>query len=229
MNANIQVVRQQDSYTIKDENRIYIRVKRVLDIIGALIGCIVLIPLTVIVWATNIIFINNGNVFYTHERIGKNGKKFKMYKFRTMCNNAQEMVKDEKTMRKYFTPKQIAQWKKDCKMENDPRITKVGAFLRKTSLDEVPQVINILKGDMSIIGPRPIVEKELEKYGKNKEKFLSVTPGLTGYWAANGRNDTSYKKRMKMELYYIDNLNLILDIKIFFKTIVSVLKKEGAR
>ena len=113
-------------------------------------------------------------------------------------------------------------------MENDPRITKVGKFLRKTSLDELPQLINILKGELSIIGPRPVIKEELEKYGINKEKFLSVTPGLTGYWAANGRSDITYEQRMTMELYYVDNRSFKLDFKIFVKTVISVLKKEGA-
>ena len=102
-------------------------------------------------------------------------------------------------------------------------------FLRKTSLDELPQIINILKGDMSVIGPRPVVNDEIEKYGNQKAKFLSVKPGLTGYWAANGRSDTTYEDRIKLELYYIDHCSLLLDIKIFFKTILSVLKKEGAK
>lgn len=128
-----------------------------------------------------------------------------------------------------FNEEQKREWQENFKLENDPRITKVGKFLRKTSLDELPQIVNIIKGDLSIIGPRPIVDEELEKYGENKEKFLSITPGLTGYWQANGRSNTTYEERMQMELYYIDNQSLLLDIKIFFKTIVSVLKKEGAK
>ena len=108
-------------------------------------------------------------------------------------------------------------------------LQKVGKFLRKTSLDELPQILNILKGDMSIIGPRPVVENELEKYKTNKDKFLSVSPGLTGYWAANGRSCTTYEDRIKMELYYVDNCSLSLDIKIFFQTIIAVIKKEGAK
>ena len=114
------------------------------------------------------------------------------------------------------------------KLENDPRVTKVGKILRKTSLDELPQLINIIRGDLSIIGPRPIVEEELEKYKNNKNKFLSITPGLTGYWAANGRSCTTYEQRMSMELFYIDNFSWKLDMKIFIKTIFAVLKKEGA-
>ena len=121
------------------------------------------------------------------------------------------------------------EFEKCYKLEKDPRVTKIGNFLRKTSLDELPQILNILKGELSIIGPRPIVQAELEKYGDDKEKFLSVKPGLTGYWAANGRSDTSYEERIQMELYYVDNMSFWLDIKVFFKTILAVLKKEGAR
>ncbi|MCF0149642.1 MAG: sugar transferase, partial [Clostridium sp.] len=114
------------------------------------------------------------------------------------------------------------------KLENDPRVTRVGDFLRKTSLDEIPQLLNVLKGDMSLVGPRPIVDGEIEKYGEYFEKFVSVIPGITGYWQANGRSDTTYDERVQMDMYYIDNRSIVLDIKIVFKTIVTVLKKEGA-
>lgn len=120
------------------------------------------------------------------------------------------------------------EFEENQKLKNDPRITKIGDFLRKTSIDELPQLINVLKGEMSLIGPRPIVDGEIEKYGTNKDKFLSVKPGLTGYWAANGRNNITYSERIKMELYYVDNMSFGLDLKIFLKTIVSVIKKEGA-
>ena len=232
MNANIGVTKEMEKVNInKNEinKKIYMIFKRTIDIIGALIGCIILLPLTLIIWVANIITKDNGPVFYAHKRIGKNGKEFKMYKYRTMCMNADDMVKDEESMKKYFTDEQIKEWKENYKIEDDPRITKIGKFLRRTSLDEIPQVFNILKGDLSIIGPRPVVEEELEKYAEKKDKFLSVTPGLTGYWAANGRSDTDYEERMEMELYYIDNIGLKLDTKIFFKTIISVLKREGAK
>lgn len=232
MDTNIEATKEIEKINIdKTEinKKIYKIVKRIIDIIGALVGCLVLLPLTLCIWIANLIAKDNGPVFYTHKRIGKKGKEFKMYKFRTMCMNAHEMVKDEETMKRYFTEEQIEEWKENYKIEDDPRITKVGKFLRKTSLDEVPQVFNILKGELSIIGPRPVIEEELEKYEENKEKFLSVTPGLTGYWAANGRSDTDYQKRMEMELYYVDNISLKLDLQIFFKTIISVLKMEGAK
>lgn len=232
MNADIQATKEIEKMNIdKTEinKKTYKIVKRIIDIIGALVGCFVLLPLTFCIWIANLIAKDNGPVFYAHKRIGKNGTEFKMYKFRTMCMNAHEMVKDEESMKKYFSEEQIEEWKENFKIEDDPRITKVGKFLRRTSLDEVPQVFNILKGELSIIGPRPIIDEELEKYENNKDKFLSVKPGLTGYWAANGRSDTAYEERMQMELYYVDNISFKLDLQIFFKTIVSVLKREGAK
>lgn len=232
MNANIEATKEMVKVDINKEEiskKIYKIFKRFVDIIGALVGCIILLPLTLCIWIVNIIAKDNGPVIYAHNRIGKDGKEFKMYKFRTMCNDAFEMVKDDETMKKYFTEEQIKEWKENFKIDNDPRITKIGKFLRKTSLDEMPQVLNILKGDLSIIGPRPVIKEELEKYGKNRKKFLSVTPGLTGYWAANGRSETDYEERMQMELYYVDNISLKLDTKIFFKTVISVLKREGAK
>lgn len=233
MNSKIQTTKEVAKIELNDikvsKKSVYKAIKRILDIIGALLGCIILMPLTICVWMVNITTRDNGPVFYVQKRIGKNGKEFGMYKFRTMCNKAQEMVKNKETMKKYFTEEQIQEWKENYKIEDDPRITKFGKILRKTSLDEVPQVLNILKGDLSIIGPRPVIREELEKYEENIEKFLSITPGLTGYWAANGRSDTTYEERMQMELYYVDNISFILDTRIFFKTIITVLKREGAK
>lgn len=214
-------LRTQSDVKTKISKKVYIKIKRVIDVILASVALILLSPLFVII-AIAIKIDSKGPVFFAHKRIGKNGKIIKLYKFRSMVINAEELIKS-------FTPEQMREYKENYKLTNDPRITKVGKFLRKTSLDELPQLINIINGDLSIIGPRPVVADELEKYGVNKDKFLSVTPGLTGYWAANGRSNTTYEQRMKMELYYIDNLSLKMDIKVFFKTILSVLKKEGAR
>lgn len=214
-------LRTQSDVKTKISKKVYIKIKRVIDVILASVALILLSPLFAII-AIAIKIDSKGPVFFAHKRIGKNGKIIKLYKFRSMVINAEELIKS-------FTPEQMKEYKENYKLTNDPRITKVGKFLRKTSLDELPQLINIINGDLSIIGPRPVVADELEKYGVNKDKFLSVTPGLTGYWAANGRSNTTYEQRMKMELYYIDNLSLKMDIKVFFKTILSVVKKEGAR
>ena len=181
---------------------------------------IVLLPIFAII-ALAIKLESKGPVFFKHTRIGKDGKIIKIYKFRSMVQNAEDLINE-------FTPEQMKEFKENYKLTNDPRITKIGNFLRKTSLDELPQLINIIKGDLSIIGPRPVVAEELKKYGPNIEKFLSATPGLTGYWAANGRSCTSYEQRMQMELFYIDNMSFKMDIKVFFKTIEAVLSERGA-
>ena len=199
---------------------IYKYVKRFMDIVLASIGLVVLSPVFLII-AVLIKTESKGKVFFKHKRIGKNGKEIYIYKFRTMVENAEDLIKQ-------FTPEQMKEFKENFKLENDPRVTKIGKILRKTSLDELPQLINIIKGDISIIGPRPVISEELEKYGMNKDRFLSVTPGLTGYWAANGRSSTTYDQRMEMELYYVDNISFKLDLKIFFKTVLSVLRREGA-
>ena len=202
----------------------YLIFKRLFDIIASLIGVVFLLVLTIIF---KILYILSGDfnyIFYTHERIGKNGKKFKLLKFRTMCVNSDEVLKEL-----LKDPKTKKEWEEHYKLENDPRITKVGKFLRKTSLDEIPQVINILWGDMSLIGPRPLTLGEVLEYKKDKDKLLSVRPGLTGWWGVNGRSNTTKKERMKLELYYCDNISFKLDVKIFFMTFVKVIKGDGAQ
>ena len=211
----------EDLDKVKISKKVYFATKRTLDIILSFIGTILLLPIFLII-SIAIKLDSKGPVFFVHKRIGKNGKEIGIYKFRTMVDNAEDLIKN-------FTKEQKEEYERSYKLENDPRVTRIGKFLRKTSLDELPQILNILKGELTIIGPRPIVKKELEKYEENKKKFLSVKPGLTGYWAANGRSDTTYPERVKMELYYIDNMSLWMDIKIFFKTIIAVIKKEGAR
>lgn len=215
------VVEKIDECVIKSKIKAYDILKRFIDIIVGFIGLIICIPIFVIIGIA-IKIDSKGPVFFKHRRIGKHGKKIEIYKFRTMIDNAEEAMK-------YFTEEQKKEFAENFKLENDPRVTRVGKILRKTSLDELPQIINILKGEMSIIGPRPVVKSELEKYGSNKDKFLSVSPGLTGYWAANGRSDVSYEERMALELYYVDNRSLLLDLKIFVKTIGSVLRGRGAK
>ena len=200
-------------------------IKRIFDIVCGLIGVICLVPLIVIV---KIISICNGDrksIFYTQKRIGKNGKEFKLYKFRSMVPNADEILEQTLKMDKV----RAEEWKKYQKFEHDPRITKIGNILRKTSLDEVPQFINILKGDMSMIGPRPLVPGELDQHNGNHEIYESVRPGITGWWACNGRSATTYEERLELEYYYVKNKSLWLDIKCVFKTISAVLTKKGAK
>ena len=198
----------------------YLIVKRNIDILGALIGLVLLSPIFLIV-AIAIKLDSKGPIIFGHTRRGLHGKDIKVYKFRTMYENSQEIFNN-------FTKEQKEEFYKNFKLENDPRVTKIGDFLRRTSIDELPQLINILNGSMSIVGPRPIVQKEIELYGDYANKLFSVVPGLTGYWQANGRSDTTYEERIKMDMYYIDNRGFWLDFKIIIKTFGSVLKGEGA-
>ncbi|MDO4536187.1 MAG: sugar transferase [Clostridium perfringens] len=194
--------------------------KRGFDIISASIGLIVLLPVFILLGIL-IKLDSKGPIFFSHKRIGKDGKVIGVYKFRSMVSNSEEVFKN-------FTKEQKEEFEKNFKLDDDPRITKLGKFLRKTSLDELPQLLNIIKGDMSVVGPRPIVKAEIEKYGNCANKLFSVKPGLTGFWQANGRSDTSYEERVQMDMYYIDSRSFLLDIKIIFKTVISVIKKEGA-
>lgn len=205
---------------VSDIKSPYELIKRTCDIGLASIGLIVLAPVFLLIGIA-IKIDSNGPAFFVHKRIGKNGKIIKIYKFRTMFEGSEGMFAK-------FSKEQTEEYERNYKLKDDPRVTKIGKFLRKTSLDELPQILNILKGELSIVGPRPVVSNELEKYGKDKDKFLSIKPGLTGYWQVNGRSLTSYEERMKMELYYVENRGIWLDTKIFFKTIVSVIKRNGA-
>ena len=204
----------------KKKEGFYLFVKRVTDILGALIGLILLSPIFLIV-AIAIKLDSKGPIIFGHTRKGLGGKDIKVYKFRTMYENSKEIFDN-------FTEEQKQEFYKNFKLDNVPRITKIGNFLRRSSIDELPQLINILNGSMSIVGPRPIVEKEIALYGEYAPKLFSVVPGLTGYWQANGRSDTTYQERIKMDMYYIDNRSLGLDLKIIFKTFSSVIKGEGA-
>lgn len=203
-----------------DKKKVYLTFKRTSDVAISSVALILLMPIMLLIGAI-IKLESKGKVFYKQKRIGKNGKYFTIYKFRTM-------VSDADNFEKYFSKEQLIKYKENFKLEDDPRITKIGKILRKTSLDELPQLINIIKGDLSVIGPRPIVDNEIDKYGLDKDKFLSVTPGLTGNWAANGRSCTTYEERIKLELDYIENLSFKMDMDIFFKTITTVVKGKGA-
>lgn len=199
--------------------------KRLFDIICSFIGCIFLLPVAIIV---KIVYVCNKDfhsIILKQDRIGKNGKTFKFYKFRSMVPNAEEvleeLLKNNKKIAKEF--------KINKKIENDPRITKVGKILRKTSIDELPQLINVLKGDMSLIGNRPYMPREKEDMGELFNTIVKTKPGLTGYWQVNGRSDTTFDERLKLEAYYSNNYSLKLDIKIFFKTFAVVLLKKGSK
>ncbi|MEG2289460.1 MAG: sugar transferase [Clostridium sp.] len=210
-----------DINTLKAKNKSYFVVKRIIDIIGSLAGLIVLSPVFLIL-SIIVRWDSKGPIFFAHDRLGEKGNIIKIYKFRTMVINAEELLNN-------LSSEQKKEFAENFKLENDPRITKVGNFLRKSSLDELPQLLNILTGELSIVGPRPIVEKEIENYGIYGDKLLMVKPGLTGNWQANGRSDTTYEERVQMDMDYIDNRSIWMDIKIIFKTFTAVIKKQGAR
>ena len=219
--AEIEQKKKTSESNRKKKRTAYRVVKRILDIIVALIGMVVaLVPMLLI--ALIIRIESPGAPIYVHKRIGKDGKTLPLLKFRSMYKNADAMLQN-------FTPEQKTEWEANFKLEHDPRITRIGKFLRKSSLDELPQLINILKGELSIVGPRPVVTEELERYGENKGKFLSVKPGLTGYWQAYARSDCSYEQRMEMELHYAENANFWWDVKIMFATFGAVLRGKGAK
>ena len=203
---------------------LYLGVKRFFDVLCSLVALIALFWLFLLV-AIAIKIDDGGKVFYTQERIGKGGKLFKLYKFRSMIEDADKM---DRTL----SPKEQEEYRTEYKLRNDNRITKVGMFLRKTSLDELPNFISVLKGDISLVGPRPLLEEEaFEKFGTDTAKLLSMKPGIAGMWAVNGRNNLSYEsgERQAMELYYIDHCSVWLDVKIMLKAVISVLKQEGAK
>ena len=165
-----------------------------------------------------------GPLFFGHERIGRNGRRFKAWKFRSMCVNADEVLK--KTLEE--NPEMRAEWEATQKLQNDPRVSSSGRFLRKTSLDELPQLWNVLKGEMSLVGPRPIVASEVEKYDDKFQTYLRVTPGVTGFWQVSGRNLTTYDKRVELDDYYVRNWSIWFDMYILGRTIKTVLLREGA-
>ena len=199
-------------------------IKKMIDIMAGIAGCLLLIPLTIYVKIRSLSNNDKDPIFFTQDRIGKNGKIIKIYKFRSMVPNAEQvleelMEKDPKIREEYLVNK---------KLDPDPRVTPLGAFLRKTSLDEIPQFINVIKGEMSLIGPRPYLPREIPDMGKDYETIVKSKPGITGMWQANGRSDIGFADRCKLDVYYYDNWSLKLDIIIIIKTIKAVLKHDGA-
>lgn len=198
------------------------RLKRTVDVILAVLGLLLSSWLMLLIWVI-VKVSSRGPGLYTHERLGLDGKVIKIYKFRTMANESDKMLedllKDENIRKRYFT---------EYKIEDDPRVTKVGRYLRKLSLDELPQFWNIFRGDISFVGPRPIIPPEIARYGSNGKLILRVKPGLTGLWQVSGRNDVSYEERIKLDLYYIHNWSLGMDFKIILQTIPSVMLQRGA-
>ena len=198
--------------------------KRFIDIIGGIVGCIILIPLMICIKVANSIARDNGPLFYKQKRIGKNGKEFYIYKFRSMVVGADEKLakyleENEEAREEYNTYK---------KLKNDPRITKIGHFIRKTSLDEFPQFINVLKGDMSLVGPRPYLPQEKEDMGIMVKTIANMKPGITGLWQVSGRSEATFKERLDMDREYYYNWTLKWDIKILFRTVKNCVMRKGA-
>lgn len=203
----------------------YHGIKRLFDIICSLIGCLFLLPIALVVKISYILNKDFEPIFFTQNRIGLHGKEFKFYKFRSMVPNADKVLEEllannEELAEEYSINK---------KLENDPRITKMGRILRNTSIDELPQLINVLKGDMSLIGNRPYLPREKEDMGLYYKNIVETKPGLTGYWQVSGRSDVTFQKRLELEKYYSNHASLKLDIKIFFKTFAVVLFKKGSK
>lgn len=226
MSINMTQKKEKENPSISQKIKVgtYEFVKRTFDLVCGLIGCLLMLPIALVVKISYMLTGDFKSIFYTQKRIGKNGKTIGIYKFRSMVHNADEILKEL-----LKDPKYKKEWDENQKFENDPRITKVGKILRKTSLDEIPQFINVVNNDMSLIGPRPLVEGELDAHKGNHEIYEKVKPGITGWWACNGRSATTYKKRLELEYYYVNNRSLLLDIKCIVKTITAVLFEKGAK
>lgn len=198
-------------------------IKRSFDIIGALAGIALLSPLLLML-AALVKLSNRGAVLYGHPRIGRNGAVFRCWKFRTMVENGDEVLAAHFAR----NPHDRDEWNATRKLQNDPRVTRVGAVLRKLSLDELPQIINILRGEMSFVGPRPVVKDELELYGNAAAYYLRSRPGLTGLWQVSGRNDVSYGTRIAFDRHYVENWSFAADLKILIRTIPAVISSRGS-
>ena len=198
-------------------------IKTIFDYVLTITGTIAISPILIVI-ALWIYKDSPGPVIFKHRRIGKNGKEFNCYKFRSMCIDAKEKL--EELLKN--DPQAKAEWEKDFKLKNDPRITKSGAFLRKTSLDELPQIFNVLKGEMSLVGPRPIIRDEIARYGEYIGDYLMVKPGITGMWQVSGRSDTGYKERVQLDSWYVRNWSVWLDVMLLWRTVKIVINCKGA-
>ena len=215
----LQVKEQEVVQSYENKKIFYNIAKRSLDILASLVGLMLLSPIILIV-AILIKLESRGPVVFSQKRIGLDGKKFKMYKFRSMVENAEELKEKLQKQNEMSGPM--------FKMKNDPRVTKVGKFIRKTSIDELPQLINVLKGDMSLVGPRPSLPKEVEKFETWMLKRLEVKPGLTCYWQVSGRNNIDFEDWMKLDIKYVNERSFWLDIKLIFKTVFVLFGDKNA-
>lgn len=204
-----------------DTNRYRGMSKRLFDLIVCMVLLPIIAPFIALIYA--LVRLDGGPGFFKHTRVGRGGKVFECWKIRTMVTDAQNQLE---TLLAH-DPNARAEWNRDHKLRDDPRITKIGAFLRKSSLDELPQILNVLRGEMSLIGPRPITAEELERYGARKWAYLALRPGVTGLWQVSGRNDLSYNERVDLDVSYFKRLSLGTDVAILFRTVGAVLSKTG--
>ena len=195
--------------------------KRLLDIVISIAILIITFPITILIFLILFLQLKHFPIFI-QKRVGICGVSFSIYKFQTMIDNSEYAFEN-------FPNELKNEYYKNYKLDNDPRIIKIGKILRRLSLDELPQLLNVLKGDMSLIGPRPVVANELKKYGKHAKRLLTIKPGMTGLWQVNGDNHLTYKQRIKLDMAYIDNMSLGLDFKIFFKTLIVIFKRRGSK
>ena len=211
------------SFSFTQGQLIYLRIKRLLDILVSVLGLLLLGPIAFFVKIAYLFSGDKAKIFYSQNRVGKNGKVFKMWKFRTMVPDAdvklKEMLKEEKYRK---------QWEENQKIDDDPRITRVGNFLRKTSIDELPQLVNVFIGEMSFVGPRPLIVNELTLHDGLK-LYQKVKPGITGWWGCNGRSNIEYRERLELEYYYVRNVSLYLDALCIVRTIFAVFNRDGAK
>lgn len=208
-----------DSEVVVEKRKIYELSKRSIDIVGSLCGLVLLSPILLIIMVL-IKLESKGPVIFSQERVGRYGKKFKMYKFRSMVANAEELKKKLAAQNEMSGPM--------FKMKDDPRVTKVGKFIRKTSLDEIPQLVNVLKGDMSLVGPRPSLPKEVEQFEPWMHRRHDVKPGLTCYWQVSGRNNIDFEDWMKLDIKYVEERSFWGDIKLIFKTVFVLFGDKNA-
>lgn len=226
-NISVQGLMEENMLLVNVKNNLarpyYRAMKRIFDTVLTLAGLIIFLPVGLVIGAC-IYITDPGPILFAHRRIGQHGKEFPCYKFRSMVVNAEEALQT------YLKDNPVAQeeWNRDFKLKDDPRITKIGHFLRKTSLDELPQLLNVLKGEMSLVGPRPIVRAEIEKYKEYIQDFYLVPPGITGVWQVSGRSDTTYDERVQMDSWYVHNWSVWIDIVYLIKTVTAVLQRKGA-
>ena len=210
----------QEDIIVPNENKVYLFLKRLIDIVGSGLGILILIPVFLIIGILIKLEDPKGSVFFSQKRNGLNGKEFNMYKFRSMVHNAEDLLESLMSKNEMDGPV--------FKIKDDPRITKIGKFIRKTSLDELPQLFNVLKGDMSLVGPRPPIPREVIQYNKYQYQRLLVKPGITCYWQISGRNNIDFEDWMKLDVKYVEERNIWIDIKLIFKTIFVLFGDKNA-